>query len=688
MLKLMKFFILGGILVLVAQLSQAQETLKILPYAGINQTLTDFKDFAQPGMGVGLATDYQLTKNFALGIDLNYQSNSFSNPLDYSKIPDYLRLECYQKDKWGVFTMGVGPTYTFGSDRLSVDIFSKAGISLVDTPISGTVLKYNMAKELEAELFQFDKQKLTSFGITSGLRINYQLSNVISLFLNPQYVYSSAKVRYGFQDIDAAIIDEHFNLDYLIEQPLISKEINPSYFNINAGVTLNINTSSDPDPSKGKNSIGETVEQIRNSCYGAELVAPKNQSDLYLTQSDRPVFKWKETSDGKPAYYVFKLLDEAGETLYSHKTKKTEVGHSKKLEAVYQEYFNKDRKKIFWEVTSAFEDCGELTSNQNTITGTKRSVGLIADFRDINCETPAFDSFGNVHYQAEVYLENPISNTTTIIIPSQIFTVTTTSNTTATNVTYVGSPTFPISLAPGASTTVQFKFNRPIGETHTALHVSYHESGYPDLLVEETPVEELPNCICNVCDSWKIEPSHETMYKHNSPTSNMRVRSDFKIVNADPIQQVKAEIISVQHKISDTLCYTCTTEANTMGLFNKRSGSGLVISTVGWEDNGKATLYDQNNDTYGNEFTWRAQSTQGIDFSTNKIFLMNINLPPMSSLDCCETSYIVCIRYTFTDINCQTCDYVICYEYNSTDSQGGGGPIIADPHTNSTFETK
>lgn len=660
---------------------QAQNNLKIFPYAGVNQTLGEFKDFTEPGMAVGLASDYQLSKNFAIGLDVNYQGNSFSNSYDFSRLPKDLLIEEHEQGKWGATTIGLGPTYTFGSDKLSLDIYSKAGASFISTPVSSILFKYKAAAESGSKLFQLKEQKLTGFGITSGLRINYSLSNTVSIFLNPQYVYSSAKVQYAYQDIDAAYMDDQLNLEYLLEEHLIQEEIKPSYFNINAGVKFNISTSTKLPSSDNESTVAIESQKEMSRCYKAVLVAPKNQKDLYLTQKDRPSFKWKETSEKKPDHYVFRILNEKGTILYSFKTRKQEVEHSRKIETVYQEYFNNDRKKISWEVVSVFNDCGELTSDQNIITGTKRSVGLIADFRDINCENPAYDSSGNVHYEAEVYLENPISNTTTIIVPSQIFTVTSTSNTASTNVTYVGSPVFPISLAPGASTTVQFKFNRPIGETQTALHVKYHESGYPDLMVEETPIEDLPNCICNICDNWKIESSHEAMVKYNTPTSNMRIRNDFKILNADPIQQVKAEIISVQHKINDTLCYTCTSQANTMGLFNKRSGSGKVISSAGWENNGVATLYDDNNDDYGNEFTWQALSAQGVDFSNNKIFLMNINLPPMSSLDCCETIYEVCIRYTFTDINCQTCDYVVCYTYDSSVTKGGGGPVIGVPHT-------
>ena len=42
-------------------------------------------------------------------------------------------------------------------------------------------------------------------------------------------------------------------------------------------------------------------------------------------------------------------------------------------------------------------------------------------------------------------------------------------------------------------------------------------------------------------------------------------------------------------------------------------------------------------------------------------------------MDCCETKYKVCIKYTFTDINCQTCDIVVCYEYDSSQQSVGNG---------------
>ena len=89
--------------------------------------------------------------------------------------------------------------------------------------------------------------------------------------------------------------------------------------------------------------------------------------------------------------------------------------------------------------------------------------------------------------------------------------------------------------------------------------------------------------------------------------------------------------------------------------------------------------------------TWVSETSGGVDFSTgNRTLQLYIDLPDISSLDCCENKYEVCVRYTFTDINCQTCDTVICYEYNtsSTSTGNGGGIGSTNPAEDSNTSVK
>ena len=86
---------------------------------------------------------------------------------------------------------------------------------------------------------------------------------------------------------------------------------------------------------------------------------------------------------------------------------------------------------------------------------------------------------------------------------------------------------------------------------------------------------------------------------------------------------------------------------------------------------------DTNNDNYSNQAIWRAKDPSvGVDFNLMKRFILPISLPDPSSLDCCEHTYEVCVRYTFTDINCASCSYDRCYLYDGTTEPIGNG----NPH--------
>ncbi|MGP1994070.1 hypothetical protein D9V96_019465 [Zobellia laminariae] len=488
--------------------------------------------------------------------------------------------------------------------------------------------------------------------------------------LSSSYIKKASNVK-GF------IKSENF-FDKNLKQPVnLNSSNNTTHFKLNTKLTRR-NCSV-----KKKFLIDNLNTKI--VCSPAELISPQNQKDIYLSQKERPIFEWKELNKDKPQYYILKVWNDNEELLFSKKTKKAQVVHSKELESVYQKYFTKEQKKIYWEVESHFKKCSVQTSNRNSISGTNRNLGLIADFRNIRCDMPAYDNLGNIHYQGEVYLKNPVFNTTNIEIPTQNFIVTDTGNGNPSNVTQTASPptppvpgvviSFPITLAPGDDAIVYFKFHRPVGEVQSALHIKHYEAGFPNLITGENPTEDLPNCICNICgdDGWQIiDRSKHFINIGNFPngSSAFSMRSSFQILNSSNIQEVKAQIVSIKQNVNDKQCHTCTRDASRMGLF--KNGEGKAMPDSGWANSGVADSFDRNNDSFGNKLSWTAQTTLGIDFNTEKAFTMLLSLPDLSSLSCCNSTFTVWVRYTFTDINCQSCETLVSYEYDSNTASSSG----------------
>ena len=255
-----KAFIFNTLLsVLTYQLSFSQNTqskgLELKPYTGISLPQGDFKDFSENGSVFGVAIDKYFGDRFALGFDINFQSNRFKKPFNFSGIPSSYNVTESNSGTWNATALTFGPTYKIGTDKFSAEVYSKAGILYVKSPGYKAILN---STDFLKTIFDLPSQERTSFGLTSGVRFNYKVSNKLSLFLNLQYAYSSAKVDYCDCGVEDAFVDGTFNPDNIIDNEPKLKSLNPSYFNLNAGLTWSLggNSNSNDEETVNRNLPG------------------------------------------------------------------------------------------------------------------------------------------------------------------------------------------------------------------------------------------------------------------------------------------------------------------------------------------------------------------------------------------------------------------------------------------------
>lgn len=210
----------------------SQKDFQIVPYIGINLPQGNLKDFSKNGAVFGVSIDKYLNSNLALGIDYNFQSNDFSNSFDFSSISAPYSILNSTTGKWNASIITFGPTYRLGTSKFNAEIFAKLGLLYLKTPQAESVFQYSDGTKT---IFNLPAQERSGFGVTSGIRLNYRISKNLSLFLNPQYVYGSAKVEY----CDCGL-DNLENPELIIDQDPIKETISPSYFNVNAGLTFTI----------------------------------------------------------------------------------------------------------------------------------------------------------------------------------------------------------------------------------------------------------------------------------------------------------------------------------------------------------------------------------------------------------------------------------------------------------------
>lgn len=221
------------ILLLISFSNYSQEKdLIINPYAGISFPTGKLNDFSNNGFVIGTSVDYYVWEKFGFGLDFNYQNNSYKFPYSIPNVSSPFSLTQTENGNWNTSTFTLGPTYRVGYNKFTAEIYSKAGISYTKSPENVIVLSNN---GFSKSIFNLPSQERTSFGLTSGIRFNYKISDRFSLFVNPQYVFSSAKVDYC-----NCGIENSSNPDDLINAQSIKKTINPSYFNLNAGLKWNV----------------------------------------------------------------------------------------------------------------------------------------------------------------------------------------------------------------------------------------------------------------------------------------------------------------------------------------------------------------------------------------------------------------------------------------------------------------
>ncbi|MEZ5048263.1 MAG: hypothetical protein R2766_01295 [Saprospiraceae bacterium] len=325
-----------------------------------------------------------------------------------------------------------------------------------------------------------------------------------------------------------------------------------------------------------------------------------------------------------------------------------------------------------------FESC-ETKSTSGQSFNIIQSGGAILDVYDIFCDNPAFDTLGRVHYKAKVSLTNPPSSGGNWVVNSLTInpggqTIPTTSFRNCFNPLL--SPIGNVTIAPGTTSTWCFDFHVPFGSTLLTSSANGTMFGAPSIVSDQ---DSLPSCVCTICDDWQFNTSNKAFNwigEHPTFKHNAQLFETIQLIGADPIMEMNAEVVSIEHHVSDPQCYTCTKDDDYMGLFAfDQVGNRQLNATAPWQNAGFGQPgYDENVDGYANQVKWLCDDPYvGVDFSIPRSIRLTINLPKRSTLDCCQDAYEVCVRYTFTDINCNTCSYQVCYDYDSSASTGGSG---------------
>lgn len=413
-------------------------------------------------------------------------------------------------------------------------------------------------------------------------------------------------------------------------------------------------------------SLGASAWQ---GCPVSNLISPEVAKVYPFDGKERPVFQWETQSEFAVTYELEVYKGE--EVIFSKELEGTVFSDVSELETTFDENSMSPVPYKWRVITSGAGQCESSTSSFSTFyviatpPASVLSGGAEVDLIEIECRNPAFSSNGQINYKAKVDLKNlPGSfaawDVQSYTIPSGTNAVTTLFDCLPPNSFQTSSP---LPIAAGVTDTWCFDFSLPATTTSTHFTANGTMAGFPTIV---TDISGLPECLCKVCDEWRFEPGGKSDLNYlpgQSPT--FEIAQDFQITGAAPMKEMHADVISVLHKVDNEICQVCVKGATKMGTFPYQIIGNLPRDLVsGWQysNAGRAGL-DSDNDGYTSQLVWTATNQlTGIDFSTvSRKFRIPIALPD-HALECCESTYEVCVRYTFTDINCKSCDVLICYE--------------------------
>jgi hypothetical protein len=172
----------------------------------------------------------------------------------------------------------------------------------------------------------------------------------------------------------------------------------------------------------------------------------------------------------------------------------------------------------------------------------------------------------------------------------------------------------------------------------------------------------LPPCGCNFCDSVSI-----TVVNPEKPPIQSIPQSGYDVISMPvsityspwPVNRVVAEIVAFQHVVNTNTCITCNTENRMHGVFVGTAQNHIVGNTNPWLNSGNAYLYP-----FSREATWSTFSPSGV-LLNNQEFFLNMGVPIMNSLICCQDRIKWTIRYSFVTVDQTTGECRVCENLKS-----------------------
>jgi len=567
----------------------------------------------------------------------------------------------------GGFYYGIGPVYKAGIGKFTVDFTARTGMMKPDyTNFTGYYNGEDLPAPIPVLITEPAPESGTSLLYGSfGVRLSYPLSGKLSLFTKVDYLtglgnkFKVADTYYlpvdynRDQEINGFEASHFTQIDYKREE---IRTLKPKMLNIGIGLTYTVGRKHAGKTFEKKHfAAKKSIKPIKREKRKILLITPENGAQ-FNEHKNLKNFQWKVV--GKPfenPTYIIEVRElKARGRIFLARTKKNTVT----AQEIFKDY--KPSGQYIWRVIE--QNTGE-SSDKETFIMTHCDVNLSIDNTEIECEgyegeNRKYKICFDVTYSSSVGDLTYNNSGSGLMVYDQNYN-SLSYNLTGTNTslqTQTGSP----------QSTVHYCFETTVDPSVTSIGFGLQGDDLDPSPIICQPgvsndVDELPDCLCDECDSIRI-----TMANINISQQTPGVYTFDGNINVNvPVYGVELQLIYYNYSANPGTCSTGVNSVETSGMF-LQNGTSINNSTSIQFINESASQ-SANSNTHASKdivYTSSGPLTGGIPVH------LNIGLPePLTGMDggCCQIDYQVCfkVKVFYEDGTCKTCYTTQCFNFNN-----------------------
>ena len=229
-----------------------------------------------------------------------------------------------------------------------------------------------------------------------------------------------------------------------------------------------------------------------------------------------------------------------------------------------------------------------------------------------------------------------------------------------------GTVTYSMQSPSGATATGNMPFSFTPNQTGMYTVTMYGWCG--DKICDSCVVKFKTTCDEISCCPYEIKADAGTVsYNYTQVPNATLLTENFNIsgLASANITEVRANVVS--YTITDNFgkeCMKCVNLPFTWASISSATNIGTIAPKITMFGNTTVSTFSgSGTGSYQNprEIIWN--NSTGIAIPNNTNIGLNVIVPPVPAIDCCELKGNICIKFTFRDNDCKECEVIKCFDF-------------------------